>query len=166
MPPQSVPVGETGPDINQPANQTTHPGSEPTQIGVTGNNLQDDTFVSPPRTHQQLDKLSVRMVDMGTNTSDVEVRPNRDGTRASTSNANAQTSLPIVDVMLPSQQGDQIAMTQINLSILGYEPESLRNSHIRSPDTRAQESLVIPQLDGPVSLLSKRSYQKKNARRY
>ena len=26
MPPQSVPVGETGPDINQPANQTTQPG--------------------------------------------------------------------------------------------------------------------------------------------
>ena len=25
-PPQSVPVGETGPDINQPANQTTQPG--------------------------------------------------------------------------------------------------------------------------------------------
>ena len=41
-------------------------------------------------------------MDMGTNTSDTEVRPHRDGTRVSTSDANAQTSLPIVDVMLPS----------------------------------------------------------------
>ena len=51
MPPQSVPVGEKGPAINQPVNQTTQPGSEPTQIGVTGNDLQGDTIVSPPRTH-------------------------------------------------------------------------------------------------------------------
>ena len=52
MPPQSVPVGETGgPGINQPVNQTTQPGSEPTQIGATGNALQDDIIVSSPRTH-------------------------------------------------------------------------------------------------------------------
>ena len=143
MPPQSVPVGETGPDINQPANQTTQPGSELTQIEAMGNTLQDDIIVSSPRTHRQLDELGVRMMDMGTNTSDIEVRPHRDRTRASTSDANAQTSLPIVDVMLPSGGGDQIAMPQINLSISGYEPESLRGSHIRSPDTRAQESPVL-----------------------
>ena len=41
-------------------------------------------------------------MDMGTNTLDIEVRPHRDGTRASTSDANAQTSFSIVDVMLPS----------------------------------------------------------------
>ena len=50
MPPQSVLARETGPDINQPANQTTQPGSEPTQIGVMENALQEDTIVSPPRT--------------------------------------------------------------------------------------------------------------------
>ena len=152
MPPQSVPVGETGPDINQPANQTTQSGSVPPQIGVMGNALQDDTIVSPPRTCQQLDELNVRMMDMGTKTLDIEVRPHRDGT---TSDANSQTSLPIVDVMLPSGGGDQIAMPQINLSISGYEPKSLRVSQIRSPDTSAQGSSVIPQLDGPVSLLTR-----------
>ena len=57
--------------------------------------------------------------------------------------------------MLPSGGGDQIAMPQINLSILGYEPKSLRGSHIRSPDIRAQGSSVIPQLDGPISLLTR-----------
>ena len=50
MPPQSVLVREIGPDINQPANQTTQPGSEPTQIGVMENALQEDTIVSTPRT--------------------------------------------------------------------------------------------------------------------
>ena len=90
-PPQSVLVGEIGPDINQPANQTTQPASEPTEIGVMGNALQDDTIVSPPKTCQQLDELSVRMMDLGINTSDIEVRPHREGIRASTSDANAQT---------------------------------------------------------------------------
>ena len=92
---------------------------------------------------------------MGTNTSDIEVRPHRDGARASTLDANTQTSLPIVDVMLPSGGGDQLAIPQINLSISGYEPDSLRDSHIRSPATRAQEILIMPQLDGPVSLLTR-----------
>ena len=67
------------------------------------------------------------MMDMGPNTLDIEVRPHRD----------AQTSLLIVDVMLPSGEGDQLAIPQINLSILGYEPNSLRDSHIRSPAMRA-----------------------------
>ena len=43
---------------------------------------------------------------MGTNTSAIEVRPHRDGARASMSGDNAQTSLPIVAVMLPSGGGD------------------------------------------------------------
>ena len=47
MQPQSVLVGETGPDINHPANQITQPGLEPTQIEIMGNALQDDTIVSP-----------------------------------------------------------------------------------------------------------------------
>ena len=50
MPPQSVLVREIGPDINQPVKQTTQPGSDPTQIGITENALQEDTIVSTPRT--------------------------------------------------------------------------------------------------------------------
>ena len=89
---------------------------------------------------------------MGTDTSDVEVRPHRDRVRTSTMDANAQTSIPIVDVMLPSGGGDHLAIPQVNLSILGYEPYSLRNSHIRSPSRWAQEILFMPQLDGQASL--------------
>ena len=49
-PPQSVLVREIGPDINQPATQTTQPGSGPTQIEVMENALQEDPIFSTPRT--------------------------------------------------------------------------------------------------------------------
>ena len=49
-PPQSVLVIERGQDINQPAAQTTQPGSEPTEIDVTENALQEDPIVSTLRT--------------------------------------------------------------------------------------------------------------------
>ena len=148
-PPQSV--GETGPDINQPVNQTTQPGSEPAQMGAMGNALQDDIIVSSPRIHQQLEELGVRMMDMGINTSDIEVKPHRDGPRVITLEANAHAPLLIVDVMIPSCGGDQVAIPQINLSLLGYGPDSLRDSHVGTPATRAQEISILPQLDGPVS---------------
>ena len=114
MPLQRVPVGETGPDINQPVNQTTQPGSEPVQIGAMGNALQNDIIVSSPRTHQQLDELGVRMMDMGTNTSDLEGRPHRDGVRVVTSDTNVQAPLLLVDVMIPTGGGDPVAIPQIN----------------------------------------------------
>ena len=75
---------------------------------------------------------------MGTNTSDVEVRPHRDGTRVVTLDANIQTPLLIVDVMIPTGWEDQIALPQINLSISGYGPNSLGNSQLGSSDVRAQ----------------------------
>ena len=54
--------------------------------------------------------------------------------------------------MLPSSGGDHLAILQVNLSISGYEPDSLRNFHIRSPSMRAQDILIMPQLDGLASL--------------
>ena len=48
--PQSVSLRETGQSINQPDNQTAQPGSEPPQIGATGNALHDDINVTSPRT--------------------------------------------------------------------------------------------------------------------
>ena len=87
---------------------------------------------------------------MGTNTSDIEVRPHRDGARVITLDADGQDSLLTVDVVLPSGGGDQVAIPQINLSILGYGPNSLRDSHVETPAARAQE---LSQLDGPISIL-------------
>ena len=93
-----------------------------------------------------------RMNNVGTNTSDVVVGPNRDRLKTSTMEANTQTSIPIVKVMLPSDRGDHLMIPQVNLSILGYEPDSLRTSHMRSLSMKAQEISIMPQLDGPGSL--------------
>ena len=80
--PQSVPIKEIGQSINQPDNQTTQPGSEPAHIEAMGNAPSDN--VSSHRTCWQPGEVGVRMMDMGTNTSDVEARPNIDGTRVVT----------------------------------------------------------------------------------
>ena len=107
--PQSVPIRERGQNINQPDNQTTQPGSEPTQIGAMGNAPSDN--VSSPRTCQQPDEVGVIMTDIGTNTSDVEARPHRNGTMIVTLDANIQTSLLIVHMLLCLSSGeDQIAL--------------------------------------------------------
>ena len=89
---------------------------------------------------------------MGTNTSDIEVTPQRDGSRVITLEGNAQASCPLVDVILPTGMNEQMPIPHINLSISGYDPESLRGSHIRTQDTRIQENSTILQLDGPVSI--------------
>ena len=115
-----------------------------------GNALCDN--VASSRTCQQPDEVGVRMMDMGTNTSDVEARPHRDGTRVVTLDANIQTPLLIVDVMIPTGGEDQIALPQKNLSISGYGPTSLRDSQLGSSDVRVQEISILPQVDGPMSV--------------
>ena len=147
--PQNASVRDIEQDINQPDNQTIQPGSEPAQIEAMGNALHDN--VTSPSTHQQFDQVGVRLIDMGTNTSDIEVRPQRDGARVIDSDDDdAQVSCPHVNVILPSGMNEQMPMPHINLSISRYDPESLRGSHTRTHDMGIQET--IPQLDGPVSV--------------
>ena len=93
-----------------------------------------------------------RVNDIRTNTSDVVVELTRDRTRTSNIEANALTSIPIVDVLLPSGHGDHVTIPHVNLSISGYEPDSLRTSSMRSSSMWAQEVSAIPQVDGPGSL--------------
>ena len=82
--------------------------------------------------------------------SDIEVRPQRGGTRVIDSDDNAQVSCPHVSVILPTGLNEQVPMPHINLSISRYDPESLRGSHTRTHDTGIQE--MIQQLNGPVSV--------------
>ena len=117
-----------------------------------GNALHDN--VTSPSTHQQLDQVGARLIDMGTNTSDVEVRSQRDGVRIVDSDDDVQVSCPHVDVILPRGMNEQTPVPHINLSITQYGPEALRGSHTRSHDTRRQ---TVPQLDGPVSVQSRSS---------
>ena len=131
--PQNTSVRDIEQDINQPDNQTIQPGSEPAQIEAMGNALHDN--VTSPSTHRQLDQVGVRLIDMGTNTSDIEVRSQRDGARVIDSDDDdVQVSCPHVDVILPSGMNEQMSMPHINLSISRYDPELLRGSHTRSHD--------------------------------
>ena len=127
-----------------------------------GNALRDN--VTSSNTHQQLDQVGVRLIDMGTNASDIEMRSQRDGARVIDSDDdNVQVSCPHVDVIIPSGMNEEMPMPHISLSISRYGPELLRGSHTRTHDTRMQE--MIPQLDGPVSVQSRsRRRMSENAR--
>ena len=48
MPPQSISMRERGQEINQTTIQTSVPGSEPTQMGVTDNTLHEDLPSTTP----------------------------------------------------------------------------------------------------------------------
>ena len=146
--------GERGQEINQIAPQTSHPIFKQTNMVVTEDTLQENLpTTSPPAQQQPLDRLNVmderRVNDIRTNTSDVVVELTRERTRTSNMEANAQTSIPIVDVLLPTGQGDHVMIPLINLSISGYKPDFLRTSSMRSPSMQAQEVSAIPQVDGP-----------------
>ena len=94
-----------------------------------------------------------RMTDIGTNTLDVEVEPNRDRLRTSTVEVNVHTSMLIVDVLLPSGHGDHVKIPHVNLSISGFEPKSLGTLvGTRSPSMRTHEISAVPKLDRPRSL--------------
>ena len=117
-------------------------------MGAMDDVVQGSLPATPNICQQPLERSNVpserRMNDMGTNTSDVVIEPTRSGPRTSSMEANAQTSIPIVDVLLPSGLGDHIMIPCVNLSISGYEPDSLKTSGMRSLSMRAQDVSAIP----------------------
>ena len=58
---------------------------------------------------------------MGTNTSDIEVRSQREGTRVIDSDDDTQISCLHVNVILPTGMNDQVSMPHINLLISKYD---------------------------------------------
>ena len=154
---QSISVGERGHKANQITPQPSHPITEQNHMGVAEDTLLENHPTTTPTAQQQLlYRSSVmgerRVNDIRTSTSDVVVELTRDRTRTSNIEANAQTSIPIVDVLLPSGHGDHVIIPHVNLSISGYEPDSLRTCSMRSSSMWAQEVSAIPQVDGPRSL--------------
>ena len=147
---------ERGQDINQPIPQTSQPETELIQPRVTEDTPQEDLNITSSSTRQPLpDRLNIteerERNDVGTNTLDVEVRSSRDGPRALT--MEPHTSILIVDVLLPSGHEDHVRIPHVNLSIMGYHPETLRTLvGARSSTVRTPEVSTIPQLDGPRSL--------------
>ena len=82
---------------------------------------------------------------MGANTSDIEVRSQRDGVRIIDSSNDEET--------LITNRNEQIPVSHSNLSLSRHD-ELLRGSQIRACDSRRSE--IIPQLDGPISVHSRR----------
>ena len=143
-------------ETDQTALKPSQSISQQSCMGATDDVVQGSFPTTSNICQQPLERSNVpserRMNDMGINTSDMVIEPTRSGLRTSSMEANTQTSIPIVDVLLPSGLEDQVTKPHVNLSISGYEPDSLRTSCMRSPSMRAQGVSAIPQLDGPRSL--------------
>ena len=104
-----------------------------------GNALHDSETSSS--THQQLDQVGARLIDVGVNTSGVEVRSQRDGAEMVESDEdNVQISYSHVEVMSLTGTPEQVHLPHLNPSTSRYVPES-------------QET--IPQLDGPIAVPSR-----------
>ena len=117
-----------------------------------GDALHDN--VTSSSTCRQLDQVGVRLIDVGINTSEIEVRSQRDGAEVvELDDDNVQISCPHVEVMPPTDANEQVHVPHINLSTSRYDSESTRGSCMSTYDTEAQET--IPQLDGPISVPSR-----------
>ena len=120
-------------DGNQPNNQTIQSGLEPAQIEVMGNALRDSETSSS--TCQQLDQVGVRLIDVGINTSDIEVRFQRDGAEIIESDEdNVCIPHSHVEVMPLTDTIEQVHVPHINLSTSRYVPESTRDSCMSTYD--------------------------------
>ena len=135
--PRNVSVRDIEQDGNHSDNQTIQPALEPAQIEVMGNALNDD--VTSSSTHQQFDQVGVRLIDVGINTSDIEVRPQRDRARVVESDEDdVQISCPHVKVMPLTDTNEQVQVSHINSSTSRYNSKLTRGSHTSTHDTGIQ----------------------------
>ena len=128
------------------------PGSEPAQIEMMGNALHYN--VTSSSTHWQLDQVGVRLIDVGINISEIEIRSQRDEAEiVKLDYDNVWISCPRVKVMPLTDANEQVHVPHINLLTSGYVPESTRGSCMSTYDTGTWET--IPQLNGPISIPSR-----------
>ena len=99
------------------------------------------------------DQVGARFIDVGINTSEIEVRSQRNGAEVIESDNNVWISCSHVKVMPSTDANEQVHVPHINLSTSRYVPESTRDSHMSTYDIGTQET--IPQLDGPISVPSR-----------
>ena len=104
-------------------------------IGITSCVVQEDLPPIQNIFQQPLERSIVPaeriMTNMGTNTSDVVIEPTVCVLRSSHTEVNTQTSIPTVEVLIPPVLGYNTTIPHVNLSISGYESDSLRTSGIR-----------------------------------
>ena len=134
------------PNTNQPDNQTVQSGPVPARIEVMGNTLSD--IMTFPSTCQQLNQVGTRLIGRETNTSDIEGRSQKGEMRIEDSNND--------EVLITNNRNPLMPASHSGLS--SYDTELTGGSHMRTCNTE-----MIPQLDGPMSVHSRRRILK-NAR--
>ena len=110
-------------------NQTEQPTVDPAGNEAMGNTLSD--VMTIPSAHQQLSQVGTRFVDRETNTSEVEVRPQREETRTYIMYSHSR------DVQMPTSHG----------SLSSHETNIIGGSPIRPCVTD-----IMLQLDSPASV--------------
>ena len=129
----NVSAGDTEPNIIPTDNQVDQHRSEPARAEAMGNTLGD--VMTFPSACQQPSQVGTRLIDRETNMSEVEVRIHREETRIDNmSSNNRDTQMPISHSSLSSHDTD----------IIGGSP------------IRICTTDLIPQLDGPTSVCTKR----------
>ena len=92
---------------------------------MMGNALHDN--VTSSSTHRQLEQVGARLIDVGINTSEIEVRSQRDGAEVvKLDEDNIQVSCPHVEVTPLTDAIEQVHVPHISLSTSRYVPESPR----------------------------------------
>ena len=117
------------PNITLTVKQTEQPSVDPEGNEAIGNTLSD--VMTLPSAHQQLSQVGTRFVDRETNTSEVEVRSQREESRT--------------DIMYSHSRDVQMPTFHSGLS--SHKTDIIRGSPIRSCVTD-----IMPQLDGPTSV--------------
>ena len=121
------------PNTTKTLNQTEQPKLDPVRDETVGNIINDVTTV--PSTHQQLSQVGTRFVDRETNTSDVEVRSQREETRIDNRYIHHR------DVQIPT----------FHSGISSHESDIIGGSPVRPCVTD-----IMPQLDSPTSVHTRR----------
>ena len=121
------------PNITQTDNQADQPRLDPSRNEAMGNTLSDVTTV--PSTHQQLSQVGTRLIDRETNTSEIELRSQREETR----------------INILSRHNRDVQMPTSHSGISSHETDIIGGSPVR---TRTMD--IIPQLDGPTSVHTRR----------
>ena len=106
---------------------------------MRGNTLSD--VMTFPSTFRQLNQVGTRLIDKETNTSDIDVRSQREETRLDDSSND--------EVIIPSNRNAQIPVSHSNVS--SNDTELTGGFCMRTHDME-----MVPQLDGPISVRSRR----------
>ena len=129
----NVSARNTEPNINQTDNQADQPRSESARNEAMGNTLSD--VMTFPSACQQPSQVGTRLMDRETNVSEVEIRTQREETRIDNLSSNNR------DTQMPTSHS---GLSSHDTEIIGGSP------------IRTHTMDMIPQLDGPTSVRTRR----------